>query len=179
MNDYLVHHGILGMKWGVRRYQNPDGSLTPAGERRYGVGIGSGKEYKQAGKYKFKPQTKEEKREFRRNKILYSSSRARRLEYRVREKGVTRADAYKELRGDAGRDTKRQLIKGAVATAAIGLGTAYVANRINLKINNMAVASYGAQMGLKTVKGGFSLNAGPAIAQGRAVAQELLKRLGG
>ena len=31
---YLEHHGILGMKWGVRRFQNKDGSLTPAGKKR-------------------------------------------------------------------------------------------------------------------------------------------------
>ena len=33
--DELYHYGILGMKWGVRRYQNKDGSLTPAGRRHY------------------------------------------------------------------------------------------------------------------------------------------------
>lgn len=32
--DELRHHGILGMKWGVRRYQNEDGSYTAAGEKR-------------------------------------------------------------------------------------------------------------------------------------------------
>lgn len=30
----LYHHGIKGQRWGVRRYQNPDGSLTSAGKRR-------------------------------------------------------------------------------------------------------------------------------------------------
>jgi len=34
-SNYLQHHGILGMKWGIRRYQNADGSLTSAGKRRY------------------------------------------------------------------------------------------------------------------------------------------------
>ena len=31
----LVHFGIKGMKWGVRRYRNKDGSLTSAGKKRY------------------------------------------------------------------------------------------------------------------------------------------------
>ena len=34
-NNELKHSGIKGMKWGVRRYQNKDGSLTPAGKKRY------------------------------------------------------------------------------------------------------------------------------------------------
>ena len=34
-SDYLEHHGILGQKWGVRRYQNPDGTLTEEGKKRY------------------------------------------------------------------------------------------------------------------------------------------------
>ena len=35
METYLAHHGILGMKWGVRRYQNYDGTLTQKGIQRY------------------------------------------------------------------------------------------------------------------------------------------------
>lgn len=37
--DVLMHHGIKGQKWGQRRFQNPDGSLTPEGEARYGKSV--------------------------------------------------------------------------------------------------------------------------------------------
>ncbi len=35
MNNYLYHHGVIGQKWGIRRFQNADGSLTPEGRSHY------------------------------------------------------------------------------------------------------------------------------------------------
>lgn len=43
IDNELKHWGILGMKWGIRNYQNEDGSLTPLGRIRYGVGPGKSK----------------------------------------------------------------------------------------------------------------------------------------
>ena len=35
--DYLMHYGIKGMRWGIRRYQNPDGTLTELGKNRQSI----------------------------------------------------------------------------------------------------------------------------------------------
>lgn len=39
MSNYLIHHGVKGMKWGVRRYQNEDGTYTKAGRKRYALDL--------------------------------------------------------------------------------------------------------------------------------------------
>lgn len=49
MEYYLIHHGIKGQKWGVRRFENEDGTLTEAGKKRY---------YDQNGHIKKKYRTK-------------------------------------------------------------------------------------------------------------------------
>ncbi len=54
--EFLAHYGIKGQKWGVRQFQNTDGSLTAEGRRRYGIGPERGS--KEALKQKQKEERK-------------------------------------------------------------------------------------------------------------------------
>ena len=64
----LTHHGIKGMKWGVRRFQNKDGSLTSAGRKRYGDDI-----YKKEKQDRIETD-EERKRRIKRNVIIGASA---------------------------------------------------------------------------------------------------------
>lgn len=80
MDDILVHYGVLGMKWGIRRYQNEDGTLTEAGKARVNKKYSQG--VKKLKKYDAKIQklnTKKNKLDERTRKQDYRTNRPKRL----------------------------------------------------------------------------------------------------
>lgn len=80
-SDELTHHGVLGMKWGVRRYQNKDGSLTSAGKRRLSEAQSErDRAYKIANKYVTKVKKKQDAElRFRRSELNPNIERNERL----------------------------------------------------------------------------------------------------
>lgn len=68
-SEELRHHGIKGMRWGIRRYQNKDGSLTPAGRKRYDQEIESLKSEKTKLQQKHKNLNAQQRMEARKDKL--------------------------------------------------------------------------------------------------------------
>lgn len=68
-NNELQHWGILGMRWGVRRYQNKDGSLTKAGQKRYSKEMNKLKEEERVLKNNERTRNKMAKLEAQRKKV--------------------------------------------------------------------------------------------------------------
>lgn len=105
-NVELQHHGTKGMKWGVRRYQNSDGSLTPAGKKRYGI-VGTIKEHAAAKKkQKQRAAALEKAREVKKTKAEEAAEKKRVLEsgtaeevmrYKGRLSNKELSDAYSRL----------------------------------------------------------------------------------
>ena len=95
--SYLAHYGIKGMKWGIRRYQNKDGSLKPAGRKRYSSDYESTRSLR---KKSYKELSNEELRSL--NKRLNLESEYRRLNPKGIDKGQQVARQLLAVAGTAG-----------------------------------------------------------------------------
>lgn len=157
MNDYLEHYGVKGMKWGVRKYQNYDGTYTKRGLERYRK---AESDYESA------------KDNLKRTKQSYKQGTSSRVDVRSASKQVKlekrrMENAYKKLKTDKMADEGRELYKSgktitgnmqrtAIAQAAIVAGGNIATKIIANKIGNLYLASLS---GYAITIGGTAVNA--------------------
>ena len=109
----LYHHGIKGQKWGVRRFQNKDGSLTPAGRKRYdepNIGRDNTAKVKTNGK-------KQKRYEIPENKSLHRLK----LEEKYMKNGMTREEAEQA----AAKRIRTEKFVAAAAAVTVASAVAY------------------------------------------------------
>ena len=130
-SDELTHYGIKGMKWGVRRYQNEDGTLTALGKKQKALESAREKARSDPENLKYQYDWEFARNEYRDQKILdkiakqkNKSRRQESLEQKYKEQGFSDQDAaiqaYKRTR------TERALaVAGGMTLAAVGAYAAY------------------------------------------------------
>ena len=117
----LYHHGIKGMRWGIRRYQNKDGSLTDAGKKRYADSINDPVFMKDSKKYGVK--------------------NAEKIQRMMKEKGYTHRQASTTI--TTTKNFRKTMVKATAKAAVLGIGSYALAEyflnpKFKAKVNNGA-----------------------------------------
>lgn len=121
----LYHHGILGQKWGVRRFQNQDGSYTAAGKERYGIEDGKRRSLKSyALEYKDRRENKNRYSRMKKNQNLDTMSyeEMKRLNDREALKGQIQWQQQKNDPNSWKKEFRRELMQTTVKSIASGAG---------------------------------------------------------
>lgn len=172
-SDELYHHGILGMKWGVRRYQNPDGTLTAEGRRHLGYFSKERREerkrdrkaskeynYKESDAYKSLDRYKKGSMTnmYNHNKTFYGRKAANKIEYNVNVKGKDRKKEQMKAYAKTYLLSMAAVTAIAMAPALLRNGKAYLQTAKGIaQLSSNVSQLYGEAKGLNEIKGGFTL----------------------
>lgn len=126
-SDYLEHHGVLGQKWGVRRYQNSNGSLTSAGKQRYAKKIA--KDDYRVDRYQRKQEKTNSFRKYRKldKKIRKTNTKKRQLQSDTGVKLTKAEQNWGHEKVASYRSTSKSIRTGMIVVAGL-LGTAATAS---------------------------------------------------
>lgn len=180
-SDELYHFGVEGMKWGVRRYQNPDGTLTAAGKQRY-ADPKKRKYYNYMKSAEYK-NPKKASRYHQRLDYSLDSSRyghhvANELQYAKRELGMSKRKYYSENKERLAKVQKKEKLTEMAISIGIVAGTmAYRRGKEYVKMNNKAASDLGKMAGLNEVKGRFGAGF-DAVNRGKKIVDRLARKMG-
>ena len=96
VKNYLMHYGVKGMKWGVRNYQNADGTLTAAGKERYSHTKNSFREYSKAHTELFQKENRAYDR-IQKEQNKYENNEYKKLGLKNRDNAYDKAYAQNKL----------------------------------------------------------------------------------
>lgn len=160
-NNELYHYGILGQKWGIRRYQNSDGSYTKAGLERY---FSSKRSYDAS------------KRDYLNNKGNYASKLDRKVaKHKVNKFKKQMNEDYKHLRLDKLADKGKK----RYASGERILGNEAIRNFMaSVSTIGYSAAVYGKQKGYISDDTAKYIALGTTALNGAAIAKKIIDELG-